>query len=111
MGGFWTSSMAGWGRRRLAALITVMTVMSVMAVWYSFQDRSPRVRTDHASATVLEVKEAGWQVKLGTGETVWIYASSGITVRPGDTVPVRIDTYESGNRRVEFDRDRWINGG
>lgn len=98
----------GKARSRLAAFVGVMSVLLVMVY---LQDRTPRVRTDSAAATVLEVRTAGWQVKLATGETVWIHAASGVvSVKSGDSIPVRIETYESGNRRVAFDRDRWMSG-
>lgn len=109
MGGFWTSHVLGWQRRRMTALVVVATIM---AVWYLFfLDHSPRVQTDSAFATVVEVRETGWQLRLDTGEAVWIYASPGVTVKEGDVIPVRIDTYESGTRRVEFERDKWLLGG
>jgi hypothetical protein len=77
------SIVEGKARGRAAAFIAVM---GVLLVWLYFQDRSPRVRTDHASATVIEVKTAGWQVKLGTGETLWLFAHPGVTVKQGDVV-------------------------
>jgi hypothetical protein len=95
-----------WGR-----LSAFVGVMSVMLVWMYLDDHSPRIRVDQGMATVLQVKQAGWQVKLGTGEDLWIYAAPGVTVRPGEVVPVVIETYESGRRIVQFDRPRWMMGG
>lgn len=93
---------------RLTAFIGVM---SVMLVWMYLDDHTPRVKVDQSTAAVLQVKQAGWQVKLVTGEAIWIYAAPGITLRTGEVVPVVIETYESGNRRVEFDKGRWVSGG
>lgn len=104
----WTAVIKGMVRRRATALIIVMAVMTVWAYFYDF---SPRVSTEEASATIVEVKKNGWHVELETGETVWIYASPEVAVQQGDTVPVLISTFESGKRRVEFDKEKWMFGG
>ena len=93
---------------RLAAFIGVM---GVVLVWIYLQDHTPRIKVDRTTATVLEVKQAGWHVKLTSGEALWLYASPGIWPKRGAVLPVLIETYESGNRRVLFDRDRWMTGG
>lgn len=108
MSSIWTAVIEGMVRRRVTALIIVMAVMSV---WAYFHDFSPRVTTEEASATIMEVKKTGWHVELETGETVWIYAAPEVTAKQGDTVPVIISTYESGKRRVEFDKEKWMFGG
>ena len=108
MADIWESIKRGKALGRLWAFIGVI---AVFLVWYQFQDHSPRVKVEQATASVLEVKETGWQVKLGTGETLWIYAAPGVTTKEGDVIPVLIETYESGNRRVELDKDRWMAGG
>lgn len=108
MSSIWTSVVEGMARRRLMGLTIVITVMMVWAYFYDF---SPRIRTEEASATIVDVKKAGWHVELDTGETVWIYASPEVPVKQGDTVPVLISTYESGKRRVEFDKEKWMLGG
>ena len=95
-----------WGR--LAAFVGVM---SVMLVWMYLDDHTPRVKVESSTAMVLQVKQAGWQVKLATGEGLWLYRSPGIALKEGEVIPVRIETYESGKRIVQFDRNRWAIGG
>lgn len=92
--------------RALGRLAAVLGAGSVMLIWWHFQDHSPRIRTEQATATVLEVRTQAWQVRLGTNETLWIGPFPGITVTKGEVIPVIIETQESGTRRVFFDRDR-----
>lgn len=93
---------------RVAAILGAGAVYFVY--WQFFMDHSPLVRTEQATATVLVVREQGWQVRLNTDETLWIGPFPGITVKKGEVIPVIIEMQESGRRIVHFDRDRWAGG-
>lgn len=96
--------------RNLGRLAALLGAGSVLFVYWQFLDHSPRIRTEQATAVVLEVKEQAWQVRLKTDEVLWIGPFPGITVKKDEVIPVIIETQESGRRIVHFDRDRWAGG-